>query len=103
VLAIDGTNVLNAATSPRTKRVNAVFAFDIGSDGVTDLTKPHPVLFTLPFLTGVDVFVPAAEPPNATVHLTMTARTAHGRSATVNVPNWQSSHHHVTVQFRDFD
>ena len=103
VLAIDGANVLNAATAPRTKRVNAVFAFDIGSDGVTDLSKPHPGLFALPFLTGVDVFVRAAEPPDATVHLTMTARTAGGRSATVNVPNWQSSHHHITVQFRDFD
>jgi hypothetical protein len=49
------------------------------------------------------VFVAATEPPSATVHLTMTARTAGGRSATVNVPNWQSTHHHMTVQFRDFD
>jgi pimeloyl-ACP methyl ester carboxylesterase len=102
-LAIDGLNILNAANSPRTKRVNAIFAFDIGSDGVTDLTAPHPVLFSLPFLTGMDVFIPATDPPDRTVEVAMTARTAGGETAVVNIPNWVSSQHHTSIQFRDFD
>jgi pimeloyl-ACP methyl ester carboxylesterase len=102
-LAIDGLNILNAANSPRTKRVNAIFAFDIGSDGVTDLTAPHPVLFSLPFLTGIDVFIPATDPPDTTVEVAMTARTAGGDTAVVNIPNWVSTQHHTTIQFRDFD
>lgn len=103
VLRIGGTSVLNAATSPRSKRVNAIFAFDTGSDGVTNLAAPNPVIFALPFLTGVDLFLPATSPPTAVVRVEMTARTAGGRTAVVNVPNWASSLHHMTVQFRDYD
>jgi pimeloyl-ACP methyl ester carboxylesterase len=100
-LAIDGTSILNAANAPRTKRVNAIFAFDIGSDGVTDLTAPHPVLFSLPFLTGIDVFIAATTPTTRTVRVEMTSRTAGGETAAVAIPNWPSSSHHSTVQFRD--
>lgn len=101
VLEIDGLNILNAANAPRTKRVNAMFAFDVGSDGVTDLTAPHPVLFTLPFLTGMDVFIPATDPPDRTVRIEMTARAGDGSTDVVNVPNWASSRHHISVQFPD--
>ena len=43
-LWINGRDVLNAETAPRVKRVIGIFAFDRGSDGVTDLTAPLPVL-----------------------------------------------------------
>ncbi|HEY3139932.1 MAG TPA: hypothetical protein VGJ86_02320 [Acidimicrobiales bacterium] len=102
VLEIDGLNILNAANSPRTKRVNAIFAFDIGSDGVTDLIAPHPVLFSLPFLTGMDVFIPAATPPDRTVRVEMTARADDDPTEVVNIPNWASSENHVSIQFPDF-
>jgi pimeloyl-ACP methyl ester carboxylesterase len=100
-LKINGTSVLSAANAPRTKRVNAIFVFDAHSDGVTDLSTPLPTLFALPFLTGIDVFVPAAAPPDATVRFELRSRTSPTRTAVVNVPNWQSSHHHISVQFRD--
>lgn len=103
VLRVGGTSVLNVATAPRTKRANGVFAFDVGSDGVTNLAAPHPVIFSLPFLTGVDVFVPATSPPTTSVRVEMTSRTANGKTVAVNVPNWASSLHHMTVQFRDYD
>ena len=54
-MKVEGRSLLNAANAPRTKRVNAIFAFDAGSDGVTDLTAPLPALFALPFITGMDV------------------------------------------------
>jgi hypothetical protein len=103
VLEIDGLSSLNPANSPRTKRVNAIFAMDVGSDGVTDLTAPHPVLFALPFITGMDVFVPATTPPDDKVRVRMTSRTGSGLTAAVNVPNWASSTHHISIQFRDYD
>lgn len=98
-LTVDGTSILNAANSPRSKRVNAIFVFDVGSDGVTDLTAPHPVLFSLPFLTGMDVFVPAGDPPDRTVRVAMTARAGDG--STVNVPDWESTGHHISIRFPD--
>ena len=64
---VNGTNVINAATAPITKRVIGMFAFDTGSDGVSNVATPHPVFFALPFLSGVDLFIPAAAPPAGTV------------------------------------
>ena len=37
VLTVNGTNLLNPATAPITKRLIGLFAFDAGSDGVSNL------------------------------------------------------------------
>ena len=39
-LFVNGTNVINAATAPITKRVIGMFAFDAGSDKVSNVTAP---------------------------------------------------------------
>ena len=58
VLAINGTDVINATTAPSGtvgKASSAFFAFDVGSDGVSNLTSvPFPFPF-LSFLTGADL------------------------------------------------
>jgi pimeloyl-ACP methyl ester carboxylesterase len=100
VLEIDGQSILNPANSPRSKRVNAMFVFDAGVDGQTDLSAPLPAYFALPFITGMDVYIPASIPPADTVEVAMTARTG-GDAQVVRIPNWASSQHHVTIQFRD--
>lgn len=102
-LAIDGQQILNAANAPRTKRVNAIFTFDAGSDRVTNLAAPLPALFALPFITGMDVYVPATARHDDPVRITTTSRTAPDERVTVNVPNWPSTDHHVSVQLWDFD
>ena len=102
VLEIDDQSVLTAPIAPRTKRVNAIFVFDDNSDGVTNLAAPIPDLFGLPFITGADLYIPAATPPGDTVSLSMTARAGDGETEIVNVPNWASSQHHSSIQFRDF-
>ena len=101
-LQIDGTNVVNAATCPIDKRVNAMFAFDKGADGISDVSTPIPLFFALPFLTGVDLFVPAATPPSGTVAVVLTPRDGGGKSQTLNVPNWASSTDRVSLQFHDY-
>jgi len=101
-LEINGTNVLSAGTAPRTKRSIAVFAFDAGLDGVSHPTVSIPALATLPFITGVDLFVPAANPSTGVVRLASRQRGAGGASDVVNVPNWPSSTDRVSVQFNDY-
>jgi pimeloyl-ACP methyl ester carboxylesterase len=111
-LEIDGVNVLNAATAPRTKRVNAMFVGDDNLDGVTDLSAPVQPWFSLPFISAVDLVVPATTPPDDTVRIEMVARAGHasrspGRSGrgdeeVVNIPNWATSQNIVTITFRDF-
>ena len=76
VLEINGTNVINAATTPQSKRAVGLFVFDAGSDGVSDVSAPVAAFFSLPFLTGVDLFMPAASPPDATISVSATPRGA---------------------------
>jgi hypothetical protein len=102
LLAVNGTNVLNAATAPITKRVIGMFAFDVGSDGVSNPTVPHPLLFSLPFLSGVDLFMPAAQPPSGKVTVALRSRGA-GRLRRVTFPNFPSSTDSVSVGLNDFE
>ncbi|MEU8328862.1 alpha/beta hydrolase [Micromonospora sp. NPDC048839] len=99
-LWINGRDVLNAANTPRVKRTIAIFAFDDHSDGVTDLTAPLPEFFSQTFITGVDVFIPAAPAHLGLVRITVGQRG--GGHEVVNVPNWRSSAHRVTVNVDDF-
>jgi pimeloyl-ACP methyl ester carboxylesterase len=101
-LEIDGVNVLNPATAPRTKRVNAMFVGDDNLDGVTDLSAPVQPWFSLPFISAVDLVVPATIPPDDTVRIEMVARAGDGEEEVVNIPNWATSENVVTITFRDF-
>jgi pimeloyl-ACP methyl ester carboxylesterase len=98
-LSINGTNVLNAATAPRTKRAIAVFAYDAAKDGVSHPEAAIPALSSLPFMAGVDLFVPAT-PAGETVKLSSVHRG--GRTDVVNVPNLPSSTDRISVQFNDY-
>jgi pimeloyl-ACP methyl ester carboxylesterase len=102
ILEIDGVSVLNAATAPRTKRVNAMFVGDDNLDGVTDLSAPVQPWFSLPFISAVDLVVPATIPPDDTVRVEMVARAGDGDEEVVNIPNWATSQNIVTINFRDF-
>jgi len=102
VLAINSTGVVNAATAPIAKRVIGMFAFDTGSDGVSNVSVPHPVFFSLPFLSGVDLFLAAAAPPKGKVSVALRSRGA-GPTRAVNVPNFPSSTDTVTVNLNDFE
>ena len=102
VLTVNGTNVINAATSPISHLTNGMFAFDQGSDGQSDVSAPIPVFFGLPFLSAVDLFIPAASPPTGTVRVDLASRGSR-RTREVSFPNYPSSNNTVTVQFNDFE
>jgi pimeloyl-ACP methyl ester carboxylesterase len=101
-LEINGVNILNPATAPRTKRVNAMFVGDDNLDGVTDLSAPVQPWFSLPFISAVDLVVPATIPPDDTVRVEMVARAGDSENEVVNIPNWATSENVVTITFRDF-
>jgi pimeloyl-ACP methyl ester carboxylesterase len=101
-LLIDGQNVVNAANSPLLKRAIALFAFDRGSDAVTDLATPIPAFTALPFLSGVDVFVPAATPPDRSVSAVLRSRGS-GPLRRLAFPNFASTTDRVTLQLWDFE
>ncbi|MFI7541838.1 alpha/beta hydrolase [Actinoplanes sp. NPDC049599] len=94
-LWINGRDVLTPANAPRAKRVIGIFAFDDGSDGVTDLRAPLPEFFAQPFLTGMDVFIPAGGRPG---FVSVVVRGRGGDLTVLPVPNWRSSTHRVSVE-----
>ncbi len=101
-LEIDGTNVLNSDTSPASNNSIGVFVYDLASDGVSNLDQPIAALFGLPFLTGMDYFVEAAIPPDRTIAIVNAPRGDRDHLQIVNIPNWASSQHAVSIHLQDF-
>ncbi len=102
ILAVNGVNIVNAATCPIVKRTTSFFVYDLGSDGASSVEAPIPVFHALAFITGVDLFIPAADPPDNRIRLTLMDRGGNGTMQVINVPNWSSTSHRISVQFNDF-
>ncbi|SHM72388.1 alpha/beta hydrolase [Cryptosporangium aurantiacum] len=96
-LTVDGQEILNAATSPRSKRTIGIFTFDKGLDKTSDLSAPIPVFFSQPFISAVDLYVPAA-PPKRTVRVVVRPRGG-GSPDVLTVPNWPSDGHRISLEF----
>jgi triacylglycerol esterase/lipase EstA (alpha/beta hydrolase family) len=101
-LLIDGLNICTPGLCPISKQVNAFFAFDRNRDGQTDLSSPDPVLGSLPFIQGADVFIPASSPPSGTTSFQLLSRGT-GPVRTLRTPNWDSTSDGVVIQWNDFE
>jgi pimeloyl-ACP methyl ester carboxylesterase len=102
VLEIDGQNILTPTIAPRAKRLIALFAFDAGLDGVTDLSGPIPAFAGLPFISGADRYLPATSPVSGSIQLRLVHRGGGGTAEVINVPNRPSTTDHNSVRFADF-
>jgi pimeloyl-ACP methyl ester carboxylesterase len=101
-LLVNGLNICNATLCPISKQVNAYFAFDRNRDGKTDLSSPDPVLGSLPFIQGGDVYVPSSPTASGTATWQLDSRGG-GPIRTLKVPNWDSMTDGVTLQWNDFE
>jgi pimeloyl-ACP methyl ester carboxylesterase len=61
-----------------------------------------PYFSSQPFQYGVDIFMPATEPPNGVITLRNLPRGDAAKPQVLNVPNWQSSNHIMSIAFSDF-
>ncbi|MEM3725763.1 MAG: alpha/beta hydrolase [Candidatus Bathyarchaeia archaeon] len=111
ILEINGVNIINSATCPVIKGIYrtgviGIWVYDKGNDSVSNLTTPISYYYAQAFQTGVDLFIPAADPPNATISLVLTPRGGDGKTQVINVPNWASLTetvlHRIVVQFNDY-
>jgi hypothetical protein len=94
-LTVNGTQILNAVTAPREKRVIGLFVHDQGTDARTDLTRPIPD-FDETFISAADVYIPA----QGTVVVTAQAR-AGGGTQSFTVPAWPSDTGRITLNMLD--
>ena len=92
-------NALALVTSNGTIGIHVHDAAASPGDSTLSLLPFFP---TQAFQTGVDVFMPAAGPPDGTVSFVNAPRGDASRRQAINVPNWRSSTDRITVTFNDF-
>ncbi len=121
ILMVDGNSVATPEAAPRAKRLSALFLLDWGYGGhahlgnpypavfygthvlgQSDLSAPIPIFHSLGFMSGLDLYMPGATPPNRTIPVVLTPRGGGGATQTINIPNWASSNVRITAVFRDF-
>jgi para-nitrobenzyl esterase len=101
VLEINGDCVLPAICGIA-KNLIGLFIYDKDADGVSDLSQPVPLYHAITFMSGVDLYMPAAEPPDGTISIVVTPRWGDGKTQVINVPNWASSEHAMSVIVNDY-
>ena len=74
---------------------------DVATPGETTL-EPLPYFADQPFQSGIDVFLPASPDGSGTITVTNLPRGDTSRPQTLNVPNWPSSTHTISVVFTDW-
>jgi pimeloyl-ACP methyl ester carboxylesterase len=74
---------------------------DAATPGETTL-GPLPYFADQPFQSGVDVFMPASDAADGTITVTNFPRGDRDDPQTLNVPNWPSSGHSISVVFTDY-
>jgi pimeloyl-ACP methyl ester carboxylesterase len=73
---------------------------DAASPGVSTLAA-LPYFSEQPFQSGVDVYLPASDPPSGTVTVTSFPRGDRSHPQTFHVPAWPSDRHSVSLVFSD--
>ena len=101
-LSFDGRNVITPGTAPRQRRVLAVFNFDKNSDGVSDTSTSQPPFDSISFLTGVDNFMQSSPDASGTITVKEKMRKPRAHTEKINVPDWPSDAHTVSVYFKDY-
>jgi hypothetical protein len=80
-----GVHIHDAAASPGDSRL-----------------QPLPYFDGQAFQSGVDLFMPATDPPDGTITITNIPRGDATDPQVLNVPNWASSKHTITLLFADY-
>lgn len=93
---------VNALTKVTSNGVIGIHVHDAAASPGNSTLDLLPFFPTQAFQTGVDVFMPAAEPPDGTVSFVNAPRGDTTRLRAINVPNWRSSMDRITVTFSDF-
>jgi hypothetical protein len=103
VLTVNGQSVCNPTTCPLNKEVNGLFAADFNHDSMSETNQTWPPYQNASphFISAVDVFAPAQNPPTGEVNVSLEDRGA-GPLHTITFPNFEGTTDVVTVQFDDF-
>jgi hypothetical protein len=80
----------------------ALYVHDAAASPGDSTLSALPYFSSQPFQYGVDVFMPAADPPNGVITVQNSPRGDANKVQVLNAPNWASSKHTIVFQFSDF-
>ncbi len=101
-LVVNGINVITPQTGPLLNRLSSIFLHDRNAHQISNLAFADPVFHAIPFMSGLDLFIPGAAEPDDVIELELVSRRG-GEPRRVNVPNWSSDRvRSVSVHFRDY-
>lgn len=101
-LTVNGVDVVTELTGPLLKRLSSLFLHDRNSDQHSNLAEPDPLFHRLPFMSGLDLFLPASPGAGESIAIRLQPRGG-GEEQVINVPNWPSDKvRSISVQFRDY-
>jgi pimeloyl-ACP methyl ester carboxylesterase len=93
-------NTINAETGARNS-IGYYLHDDAATPGMTT-TAVLPWFSMQAFQSGVDVFMPASDPPDGTITITNLPRGDDSKPQVLNFPNWASSKHTIMAIFADY-
>lgn len=101
-LTVNGIELCSKGSTPIIDSTIGLEVFDAGTDGKSDVTRRIQSFVTIPFITGLDLFIQAstASSPQGSIAVELNGRQNGGVTQMIHVPNWSSTTHKVTVQFR---
>lgn len=95
-ITINGTEICDGIL-PASGPIGLI-VFDEDADGVSDLSGVTDAYSAIPFVNGMDLFIPASPSGNGVVAITIDDRYS-GQTQTINIPNRPSTIHKSFAQF----
>lgn len=103
-LTVNSTPVVTSLTGPLLQRLSNIFLHDRNNDKTSNLTIVDEAFHRIPFMSGLDLYLPATTDPQGIVRIELTSRRGSGEPQVINVPNWPSSQiRSISVHFRDYN
>lgn len=93
---------VNVITSGLKAGSIAIHVHDAAASPGDSTLMPLPWFVSQAFQTGVDVYLPAADPPSGTITVRSVPRGAPDKPQVLTLPNWVSSRHYSAVVFADY-
>jgi pimeloyl-ACP methyl ester carboxylesterase len=94
--------VANAITADIKVDRIAVYLHDDKATPKMTTLAPLPYFPSQSFQTGLDIYLPASDPPTGTITLTNIQRGETSKPQVLSFPNWSSDKHTIMVMFADF-
>ncbi len=98
-LTIDGQELISARAILARNATIGLYIYDAGSDGQSNVSRGISDFSSIPFVNGLDLFLPAITIVPGTISVVLEGRQNGGVIQQINVPNWSSATEKITVHF----